>query len=113
MSSLYYFILFFLPVCLFGQIEDSSVEKRPLIQVELQITLYPNPTVDHFNITTNRPLAGSFTLSNMIGKQLTSGTLKENDATEVMMNTYAKGIYLLSVFDEQGKRLTTRKIFRE
>ncbi len=112
MRLLCYIILFFLPVCLTGQ-SDFFGQKEEPIEVELQVTVYPNPTIDHFNITTNTSFSGSFTLSNMIGKRLTNGNIIPDQQTKVAMVNYDRGIYLLSVFDAEGKRVTTRKIFKE
>jgi hypothetical protein len=119
MRLVYYTILFFIPVCLFGQADffgqqkEANKDELTQIEVEFQLTVYPNPTVDYLNIATNTPFSGTYMLTNIIGKQLTTGVLIKDQATEVMMGEYNDGIYLLNVFDENGKRITTRKIFKE
>jgi len=115
MRLIHNFILFLLPVCgLLAQIEeDDRSDKLTQIGIELEVTVYPNPVIDYFNISTNTPFSGSYVLSNMIGKKLSTGALSPDQSTEVMIDNYHSGIYLLSVFDSHGKRRTTRKIYKE
>lgn len=79
---------------------------------KVELKLYPNPTVDFVNIEVNSLKEGSFDLTNMIGKLLLSGHIS-NQVKTINLETYHKGIYILSVYDKHGTRISTKKILKE
>jgi len=111
--SFIYIVLCFLPFGLYGQNSSGWTAKSPTIDVEVSISIYPNPTIDFVTIKSEAQIEeGKYVLTNMIGKQLATGVFS-GQATILLMDKYSKGIYMLSIFDVEGKRLTTRKILKE
>ena len=113
MRGLIYILLCFLPFGLFGQETSEWKTQTPVVDVEVSIAIYPNPTVNFVTIKGDAIIEeGKYVLTNMIGKQLEVG-LFNGQAITLSMEEHAKGIYMLTIFDSKGKKVTTRKILKE
>ena len=84
----------------------------PEIEIEIELKLYPNPTVDLINIEVSNLKSGKFELRNMIGKQLETGPIS-NKPTSINIQDYQNGFYLLSIYDDAGNRLITKKVLKK
>lgn len=94
----------------FAQFFES---KQPVeVDIEVELKLYPNPTIDFVNIEVNNLEDGTFVLRNMIGKHLISGTL-EGQTRTINMESYDRGIYILSVYNNKGVRIATKKVLKK
>lgn len=84
------------------------------IDTERAILLYPNPTKDilHLDLK-NDDLTYSVKISDLTGKEVLTTNLDEQH-NEINLEELVKGVYLLSVFDQEtGDELITQKLIKE
>lgn len=113
MSKYGFILIFFCLAFQSSTIGQSNTDRLILDEdKKVEVKLYPNPTVDFVNIEINTLEGGSFDLRNMIGKQFLTGTLDDRVKT-INIESYHKGIYLLSIYDKHGTRISTKKILKE
>lgn len=99
------------------QAQDSFVKEVDGIQnsfnkkaIELQV--FPNPTVDFVNISVNDlESVSNYTISNILGKYITEGII-ESKLTTIDLIEQKPGIYLISFFNKNGKKINTRKVIK-
>ncbi len=75
---------------------------------ENEITIYPNPTTDFVQISSNEGVK-AIKLFDLSGKLLTS---KDNPGNEISLTHYPKGMYMMNILFESGKT-ETRKIVKQ
>lgn len=82
--------------------------------VKLEMTAYPNPTVDVLNleITDNKWNDLSFTVLDNNGKTVAKKTKVTTSQTQLSMQRYTSGIYFLTVTD-RNKPIKTFKIIKK
>ncbi|MCC6186196.1 MAG: T9SS type A sorting domain-containing protein [Chitinophagaceae bacterium] len=73
---------------------------------QVSIKLYPNPTHDKVSIET--PIPVNIQVIDMLGKLI----LEKEDASEVNLEDFANGIYLLRISDRNGLLIGTEKIIK-
>ncbi len=78
---------------------------------EASLEIYPNPTADYVFVRTEQRTA-SYVLTNLIGKTISMGIIDNSQAIIDLTNNH-KGIYILKIFDQDQRRITTRKIIKE
>lgn len=109
------FISFLLSIALSSNsviVAQPTFEGSP-VEISVELKLYPNPTIDFINIEVfNFKEVGHYEFRNIIGKKLLSGDL-EREVTTLNIEEYNKGIYLVSIFDDLGNRLVTKKVLKE
>ena len=66
------------------------------------ITIIPNPSTGYFSLQSNEEVKGSFQVVNING-QVIYESLLQKQKTEVNLNTYESGLYIIHVFPENGK----------
>ena len=71
------------------------------------ITLAPNPTTGNINIVS--PVKVNAIVSGLEGKVV----LSQNDAQTLDLSMLPDGMYFVTITDEQGNKLTTRKIVKQ
>jgi aminopeptidase N len=64
--------------------------------------LYPNPATDHW-ILEGMPQQCELTLFDLSGRRLWKGSNGSNNAVKIDNSNYAKSIYLLHIYDRNGK----------
>lgn len=92
----------------FNQIEQGQIIDNT---AELELKLYPNPVTDYVTLSSNQSLDGKFKLSNIVGKIILEGDLEGKGKT-INLFDYRTGIYIISIYDREGKKLATRKIIK-
>lgn len=113
MSKLY-FIIFVLSMSFQTNLlyASQTAQDPPELDISIELKLYPNPTVDLINIEITNLKTGTFELRNLIGKQLASGLISQK-VTTLNIQDYQDGLYLLSIYDETGGRLITKKVLKK
>ena len=76
------------------------------------LTAYPNPTADALTLETAdlRPLTGQWTLYDMLGRAVQSGTLPGLPRARLSLTAQPAGLYLLRVADAHGRTIQTSRI---
>lgn len=77
------------------------------------ITIYPNPANDHITIdcgTLSAVTGYQIKISNLLGQEVFSTTLNQQQYSIPLNSWTGKGIYLVTVYDANSNLLTTRKI---
>ena len=74
------------------------------------VTLSSNPVRDVCNVTFSRPFSGEIMLSDISGRLLLKEQL-DGSSSDVEMNNYPSGVYVLSILGKDG--LLTKKIVKE
>ena len=77
------------------------------------ITIYPNPAKDHITIdcgTLSSVTGYQIKISNLLGQEVFSTTLNQQQYSIPLNSWTGKGIYLVKVYDASSNLLTTRKI---
>lgn len=68
--------------------------------------IYPNPAGDVLHIVS--PILATTRISSIEGKTI----LEQNNAREIDIHSLTPGIYFISLFDENGHRLTVRRLIK-
>ncbi|MGV3546257.1 MAG: T9SS type A sorting domain-containing protein, partial [Pedobacter sp.] len=77
-----------------------------------EITVYPNPTTSAANISFEKNVFQSFTLSDLNGRTVQSSKILEDETSIVLkLDNYAKGVYVLKLLGRAA--VTTKKIIRK
>lgn len=80
---------------------------------DVNIQVYPNPVVNYLTINMgDYQNQATFTLYDTQGKLLKTEKIKNTFST-INFSIYAKGVYFLSVLDNQYKKLKTYKIIKQ
>lgn len=91
----------------FIQMRPNSTERVS----ETEVTLYPNPTVDHFNIRSDRNI-GSVVVYDLLGKEMLQKKAY-GPQVRVQAGYLPKGVYIVRVLDEEGQVITTRRLRKD
>lgn len=77
-----------------------------------QISIYPNPTHDNITVTLeDRSIDGQAILINILGREMYRSSFA-NGSLSLSMQDYDAGIYLLSLVDSYGDKISTRKVIK-
>jgi hypothetical protein len=78
----------------------ASVGIRPITDNQIPITIFPNPTTNHFTITfPNTIYKGVIEIYNVLGKKIFSENITNVSQKEIRLNTINAGIYFVKVRD--------------
>ncbi|MCB0700757.1 MAG: T9SS type A sorting domain-containing protein [Chitinophagales bacterium] len=72
--------------------------------------IYPNPTNETVNIQYNGQKAAGYSIHNIIGKKLISGSLQQ-ESTAVNISSLPKGVYIINLI--AGEKRQTLKLYKE
>ena len=90
------------------------VNNEEVITSQPEIKVYPNPAVNEVNFELNNLLPGRYNLNfyNIIGRQIASELIDISGSHfhTVRLNSFAKGVYLYSLINEQGQVVLTEKL---
>jgi len=113
MSKLFFFILL-ISVSLQTNLlyAQNYFQDPPELEISIDLRVYPNPTVDLINIDLSNLKTGTYELRNMIGKKLVVGTISQR-VTTINMQDYQNGLYILSIYDDGGNRLISKKVLKK
>lgn len=78
---------------------------------DIEVKVYPNPTSDFVVVSTNKVLEGRFKLNNIFGKTLMEGEIND-EKEKINLLEFRTGIYIITLYDESGQKLATRKIIK-
>jgi hypothetical protein len=87
---------------------NSSVAKLNIVQ-EDPILVYPNPASTILNIDSRNTNVSSFSLVNVLGQEVIHSDL-QGTKNEINLYQFAKGMYILSFFNERQEIITSQKI---
>ena len=71
------------------------------------VSIYPNPVKATLNISSS--VAVNAIISDMEGRTM----LSQQNAKQIDISTLANGVYMISLFDQEGHKLTTEKFIKE
>jgi hypothetical protein len=80
---------------------ESDLNEEEMKVQEVELSLYPNPTVDFINIKTNAISFGEYQIINANGTRVMNGYLGTQNSLDV--SQLAKGMYIMITTDETGK----------
>lgn len=78
---------------------------------DLQISIYPNPTTDFVKMSFDGVFEGSYRVNNILGKNLKEGVIMDRSLL-IDLSDLKTGMYLLSIYNIEQKKITTRKIIK-
>ncbi len=84
----------------------TQVGVKNINAIATSIKLYPNPVTNYLYISA--PVPVSFTIRDMQGRAITGGTNTER----VNMESFAPGVYIISITDEAGAILKVDKLIK-
>ena len=88
----------------FTQMQPNSTERVS----EAEVTIYPNPTTDYFNIRSDRNI-GSVAVYDLLGKEILRKDTHGQHA-RIQVGTLSKGVYIVRVLDHEGQVITTKRL---
>lgn len=94
-----------------GIFAQSSFDRQSAQVEEVNLKVFPNPTSDYVHISFDSDIEGHYKLSNIFGKIILEGDLTKEGKTIDLLD-YRTGIYIVSVFDDKGKKVGARKIIK-
>lgn len=77
-----------------------------------QIKVYPNPTDDLVTIQFQNDFKGSYILFDQLGKQIQTDSISSLE-TQISLEKYPSGIYLLVLSSDRDKPIQTYKILKK
>lgn len=94
-----------------GLIAQSDFDSKSVQVEEVNLKVFPNPTSDYIHLSFDSELNGHYKLSNIFGKIILEGKLTKEGKTIDLLD-YRTGIYIVSVFNSEGKKVGARKIIK-
>ncbi|MBL7934031.1 MAG: M4 family metallopeptidase [Bacteroidia bacterium] len=94
------------------EISVNECEGMAEQQLVNNLNVYPNPSNNYVNIGGNSGLILNYSILDIAGKTVLSGTTRENEY-EVDLNSISKGLYILNLRNENGDLLKTVKLVKE
>ena len=89
-------------------ITDSVSLNATAVNINKQVSVYPNPTHDEVNVAAGNKITG-ITITNLLGQQMY--TMQYNsDAVRVDMRRLPTGVYFMKIEDETGIQTITKVI---
>lgn len=110
-SSSYYFID---DICVSTDSAYNSTwtglsESKPTTE---QFVVSPNPATDVVNILFSNNDNEEVVLTNLYGEVISTNKINNNISLRLNISSLPSGIYILTVFGKQGKKLTSKKIVK-
>jgi hypothetical protein len=91
---------------------DNSLGEQELSHQKTKFEVYPNPFVDYITIKTDILIHKiNYSVFDILGEEIASGILQNNNSPQVMLKNLNKGIYFIRLSD--GKNYVTRKIIKQ
>nr|NQU92966.1 T9SS type A sorting domain-containing protein [Bacteroidota bacterium] len=91
---------------------DESLGEEELQYPQMEVEIYPNPFADFIWIkATNNSQNLTYSVYNILGKTMISGTVRNNHPTQINLEKLISGIYFIRIFD--GKTFVTKKIIKQ
>lgn len=89
----------------------DGVVRVPDLAAEGELLVYPSPASNSFNLVYNGEdgTTSTYFISDMLGNILQSGTLLSDATLNISSNTYAAGVYFVSLY--KGKKLIKSRKF--
>jgi hypothetical protein len=75
-----------------------------------QLSIFPNPSQSHLNITTNFPIR-KIHISDLLGKIVLKKNIEDLTHSIIDVSLLGEGIYFVSIFDRENRKLI-RKIIK-
>jgi hypothetical protein len=95
---------------LFGNCPNGVPSYLPeLSKSTLDFTMLPNPAQDHLQVSVLNKDKVQITLIDVSGSQVYTSNLMSN-SIEIDLSTFASGIYLMRVYDEQSGAQSTKRL---
>lgn len=92
-------------------VDRKSTASPPPPSNSKNLQLYPNPAIDNFFVQLPRNIkAGKVEIFNTLGRKLKSYPLPDPEKG-YDISDLPEGIYLINIFDDQGKKLRTLRLF--
>lgn len=77
-----------------------------------KVSIYPNPTFDNVSVKLeDKSISGSVTIFNVLGREMRNFAF-DNGSFFMSMQDLETGIYIFSIMDQDGKKLTSRKVVK-
>lgn len=88
---------------------DAEAKLRNNAMIDMEISVYPNPTIDFVNIKiTNSNQNNSLKVYNSIGQTLYQGNCE--DMTSINTSQWVEGMYFVEITDEQSNVVSKEKL---
>lgn len=96
-------------------LRKKNTKTKPVVDYKLSINVYPNPTKGYVYIdlpNTNKP-CWQITVTDIMGKQVTTKTIRSNIAKTFVELQGSKGIYFVKVFECNSGKQEVKKVILE
>lgn len=92
--------------------EAITSSTNNLATLQTNISIYPNPTFDNISVRLDaRDMKGQIVLINILGKEMLRAPFDKGSVTASLQG-FESGIYLLSIVDQDGVKISTRKVMK-
>jgi len=87
------------------------------INIESNLSIFPNPTLDQVSVsgTISKPASLTYSISDVAGKEIVTksmGRVSDDWNFEMYLGNYPSGIYVLEIKDENGQLLSQEKLVK-
>lgn len=94
-----------------GEAITSSTNNLAAIQTN--VSIYPNPTFDNITVKLeDRNMEGEVVLINILGKEMLRTTF-DKGTVSLSLQGFESGLYLISLVDQDGAKISTKKIMKK
>jgi hypothetical protein len=88
----------------------NEVDEAQLISIKKEFIIIPNPSSNFIEVVLKNSMFNKITITSIDGKTVYEKTVDNQDATQIDTSSYENGLYLVSVFTEDGQVLTEKLI---
>lgn len=82
------------------------------LEVDFMVSIFPNPTAELVNLKIENFSGMTIRLFDLLGKELQNKTLSKINS-QISVTDYPKGTYLLTIINEEQKKIKTYKIIKK
>ena len=80
-----------------------------IVEADSFVSIYPNPSNEIFTIESTKNKIQSIKITTILGEEINGNPIIENKSCSFEMKDMPKGIYFISIFDEE-KNVVNRKV---
>jgi hypothetical protein len=94
---------------------NNVISNTPALEVSaIELTVFPNPTADvlYIRMTDATENTISINIHNLAGQQVYS-MITDSETTQINSRDWAHGLYIITVLDQNGERMSQTKVMKQ